>query len=59
MSFTVSQPVSNVLNQIASSIDVRGLFAIREDHDNIRITNTHYLLEAVLKFRSEQKGGTT
>ncbi len=56
--FTVSQPVSNVLNQIASSIDIRGLFAIREDNDNVRITNTHYLLEAVLKFRSEQKGGT-
>jgi len=56
--FTVNQPVSNVLNQIASVIDVRGLFAIRDESDEVKVTNTHYLLEAVLQYRSKRKGET-
>lgn len=56
--FTVSQPVSKVLNQIASVIDVRGLFAIRDENGEIKVTNTHYLLEAVLQYRSKRKGET-
>lgn len=56
--FTVNQPVSNVLNQIASVIDVRGLFAIRDESGEVKVTNTHYLLEAVLQYRSKRKGET-
>ena len=54
--FTANQSIASVLNKISTAFDYRSLFGIRQDNDEITTTNAHYVLEALLKFRSYQKG---